>query len=147
MAGGLRLDTGAVSGLPQPIPGPRFSLSHIFRLQNQWVFAEVALRTGCSRRSYTPAGCEAAQSPARASWWLPRSGKAPPTPQNGRSGGPVSTWQVVGAVAPSRKAKRINYKTNLKNKMQNPGEPTVPRSAEGSCALRGRAAGSCLLKA
>ena len=50
MAGGLGLSgTGAVSGLPQPIPGPRFALSHIFRLQNQWVCGEVTLRTGCGR--------------------------------------------------------------------------------------------------
>lgn len=48
---GPALGTGAVSGLPQPIPGPRFPLSHIFRLQNQWVFGEVTLRTGCSQRS------------------------------------------------------------------------------------------------
>lgn len=73
MAGGLGLSgTGAVSGLLQPIPGPRFPLSHIFRLQNQWVFGEVTLRTGCSQRIDTPAGCEAALSPSRASRQLPR---------------------------------------------------------------------------
>lgn len=121
MAGGLRLDTGAVSGLPQPIPGPRFSLSHIFRLQNQWVFGEVTLRTGCSQRIYTPAGCEAAQSPSRASCWLPRSGKAPPSPQNGRSGGPVSTQQVVGAVVPSRKGKKNKLQNKFKKYSAKPG--------------------------
>lgn len=34
--------TGAVSVLPRPIPGPRFALSHIFRLQNRWVFCIAA---------------------------------------------------------------------------------------------------------
>lgn len=87
MAGGLGLSgTGAVSGLPQPIPAPRFALSHIFRLQNQWVFGEVTLRTGCSQRIYTRATATAALSPARASPCLPRPRRVPLSHQNGRSG-------------------------------------------------------------
>lgn len=81
MAGDAGSRTGAVSGLPQPIPGPRFSLSHIFRLQNQWVFAEVRLRTGCSQHIYTPAGCQAVQSPSRLADGFPAEGSSPYPPK------------------------------------------------------------------